>query len=110
MPIIAVLCIVGAYSNANNMFDVLIAIVFGLIGFGMKKFGYPGAPLVLGLILGPIAEENLNRALVISNNDWSVFVTRPISCIFLLISAASIVYAIYTNIRDGRKELAEKKA
>ena len=91
------------------MFDVLIAIVFGLIGFGMKKFGYPGAPLVLGLILGPIAEENLNRALVISNNDWSVFVTRPISCIFLLISAASIVYAIYTNIRDGRKELAEKK-
>ena len=110
MPIIAVLCIVGAYSNANNMFDVLIAILFGLLGFGMKKFGYPGAPLVLGLILGPIAEENLNRALVISDNNWSVFLTSPISCIFLILSAASIIYAIYTNIRDGRKEMAEKTA
>ncbi len=110
MPIIAVLCIVGSYSNANNMFDVLIAIIFGLLGFGMKKFGYPGAPLVLGLILGPIAEENLNRALVISNNDWSVFITSPISAIFLLLSAASIVYAIYTNIRDARRELKQEAA
>ncbi len=100
MPIIAVLCIVGAYSNANNMFDVLIAILFGIVGFVMKKFGYPGAPLVLGIILGPIAEENLNRALVISNNDWSIFVRDPISCVFLLLSAASIIYAVVSNARE----------
>lgn len=104
MPLVAVLCVVGAYSNANNMFDVFIAIVFGFIGYGMKKFGYPGAPLVLGLILGPIAEQNLNRALVITNNDWSVFFTSPISCIFLILSAASIVYAVVSNLKAIRKD------
>ena len=104
MPVIAVMCIVGAYSNSNNLFDVLIAIIFGVVGFFMKKFHYPGAPLVLGLVLGPIAESNLNRALIISKNDWSTFVTHPISCAFLVISLAVIVYSIIKNIRDARKE------
>ncbi len=110
MPLVAVLCVVGAYSNANNMFDVFIAIVFGLIGYGMKKFGYPGAPLVLGLILGPIAEQNLNRALVITNNDWSVFITSPISCIFLILSAASIVYAVVSNLKAIKKDSQEAES
>jgi putative tricarboxylic transport membrane protein len=70
----------------------------------MKKFHYPGAPLVLGLVLGPIAESNLNRALIVSKNDWSTFVTHPISCAFLVISLAVIVYSIIKNIRDARKE------
>lgn len=104
MPLIAVLCIVGAYSNSNNLFDVFIALMFGLVGFGMKKFGYPGAPLVLGLILGPIAEENLNRALVISNNSWTVFFTSPISCVFLILSLASIIFAVISNIKEMKRE------
>ncbi len=103
MPMIAVLCVVGAYSNSNNLFDVLIALVFGVIGFGMKKFGYPGAPLVLGLILGPIAEENLNRALVLSNNNWSVFFTSPISCVFLILAVGSIVMAVVSNAKEHKK-------
>ena len=86
LPVIAVLCLVGAYSNSNNMFDVLIAIMFGFIGFGMKKFKYPGAPMVLGIVLGPIAEQNLNRALIVSDNNWSTFITHPISCVFLALS------------------------
>ena len=106
MPIIAVLCVVGAYSNANNLFDVLIAIIFGIVGFFMKKFHYPGAPLVLGIVLGPIAEENLNRALIVSKNDWTTFLTHPISCTFLVISIIIIIYSIIKNIHDSRKEQA----
>lgn len=103
LPLIAAFCIVGAYSNANNLFDVLIAIVFGVIGFGMKKFGYPGAPLVLGIVLGPIAESNLNRALILSNNSWTTFITHPISCVFLVVSVVLIVYSLINNIKKDKE-------
>ena len=101
---IAVLCVVGAYSHSNNLFDVLIAIIFGVVGFLMKKFHYPGAPLVLGIVLGPIAEENLNRALIVSKNGWMTFLTHPISCSFLAVSLVIILYSLVKNIHDARKE------
>lgn len=103
LPLIAAFCIVGAYSNANNLFDVLIAIIFGVIGFGMKKFGYPGAPLVLGIVLGPIAESNLNRALILSNNSWTTFITHPISCVFLVVSVVLIIYSLINNIKKDKE-------
>ena len=104
LPIIAALCIVGAFSNSNNLFDVFIAICFGILGFGMKKFGYPGAPLVLGIVLGPIAESNLNRALILSENSWTTFVTHPISCIFLLLSLVIIIFSVTKNIREKKEK------
>ncbi len=102
MPIIIILCVVGSYSLGNQLYDVYVAICFGVIGYFMKKFGYPGAPLVLGVILGPIAEENLNRALLVNKNDISVFFTRPISLVFLLLAAFTILYSIYSNIKSER--------
>lgn len=109
-PAIVLFCVIGSYTLANNMFDVLLCFIFGGVGYLMRKFGYPGAPMVLGLILGPMAEDHLNRALLVSKNDWSTFLTRPISCAFLVLSAASIGYAIYTHYRetinDGRKKTA----
>ena len=104
LPVIASLCIIGAFSNSNNLFDVLIAIIFGIIGFGMKKFGYPGAPLVLGIVLGPLAESNLNRALILSGNSWMTFITHPISCVFLILSVVIIVFSIVRNIREKNNE------
>ncbi len=109
MPLVAILCFVGAFSNANNMMDILIAFIFGIIGFAMKKFGYPGAPMVLGLILGSMAEENLDRALILSGNKWSVFLTSPISCIFLILSLVSISWAIFSNIRESKTIAKERK-
>lgn len=99
LPLIASLCIVGAYSNSNNLFDVLVAILFGVLGYGMKKFGYPGAPLVLGIVLGPLAEANLNRALILSENKWSTFVTHPISCTFLVLSVLIILFSMIKGFR-----------
>ncbi|MDR1745417.1 MAG: tripartite tricarboxylate transporter permease, partial [Planctomycetota bacterium] len=103
-PAVVVFCVLGAYTLRNNLFDVLMTCVFGFVGYGMRKFGYPGAPMVLGLILGPMAEDHLNRALLVGRNDWSVFFTRPISCAFLILSALSILLAFYSHYRDSIKK------
>jgi len=70
----------------------------------MKKFGFPGAPMVLGVILGPIAEKNLDRALQLSRNDWTIFFRRPIALTFIILSIAMIGWTIFSNIRDAKKE------
>ena len=107
MPIIMALCIVGAFCLSNQVYHVAVAIAFGFIGYFMKKFGFPGAPLVLGVILGPIAEKNLDRALQLSRNDWSVFFRRPIALTFILLSIGMILWTVISNIR---KEKAAEKA
>jgi len=104
MPIIMVLCIVGAFCLANQVYHVAVAIAFGFIGYFMKKFGFPGAPLVLGVILGPIAEKNLDRALQLSRNDWTIFFRRPIALTFIVLSVAMIGWSIYSNIRKAKAE------
>lgn len=99
LPIIMVLCIVGAYSTANRVFDVWSVFVFGLIGFFFKRLKVPSTPLIIGFILGPMAETNLRRALMASSGDWSVFVTRPISLVFLLVSLGSVIIVLRQNKR-----------
>ena len=96
MPIVAVFCVVGAFTLGNSLYDVLVAFAFGIIGYFMRKRGYPGAPMVLGVILGPMAEENLNRALIVSRNDWGVLMKRPISATFLVISVLTIAWSFYS--------------
>lgn len=102
MPIIMVLCIVGAFCLSNQVYHVAVAIAFGFIGYFMKKFGFPGAPLVLGVILGPIAEKNLDRALQLSRNDWTIFFRRPIALTFIILSTAMILWTIFNNIRKEK--------
>ncbi|MCL1818471.1 MAG: tripartite tricarboxylate transporter permease [Spirochaetaceae bacterium] len=104
MPIIMVLCVVGAFTLGNSLFDVLVAVIFGIIGFFMRKYGYPGAPLVLGVILGPMAEDNLNRAMLVSGNDWTVLFQRPISAFFLILSAISIAFALIAAYKINKEE------
>jgi putative tricarboxylic transport membrane protein len=104
MPVIMVLCVVGSFTLGNSLFDVLVALIFGVIGFFMRKYGYPGAPLVLGLILGPMAEDNLNRAMLVSGNNWLVLFRRPISAFFLILSVVSIVFALVAAYKINKEE------
>ena len=104
MPIIMVLCIVGAFCLANQVYHVAVAIAFGFIGYFMKKFGFPGAPMVLGVILGPIAEKNLDRALQLSRNDWTIFFRRPIALTFIILSVGMIAWTIFSNVRKAKDE------
>jgi putative tricarboxylic transport membrane protein len=102
MPVVMVLCAVGVFTIGNQLYEVGVALAFGVLGYFMKKFDYPAAPLVLGVILGPMAEDNLNRALLVSGNDWSVLVQRPISLAFLVLALVSIVVPLYTAYRERR--------
>jgi putative tricarboxylic transport membrane protein len=107
-PVIMVLCFVGAYTSGNRIFDVWCVAIFGLIAILFKWMRVPFTPLVIGFVLGKLTEENLRRALMASDLDWSVFVTRPISLIFLLIGFATAILAVRKNYRsDNQKESAE---
>ena len=108
MPIVLVLCVVGAFSLSNQSYHVAVAIAFGIIGYFMKRFGYPGAPMVLGVILGPIAEKNMDRALQLSKNDWTIFFRRPIALTFIILSVFMIVFTVITNSKKAKKEAEAK--
>lgn len=97
LPLIMVCCVVGAYSNSSRIFDVWCVLGFGLLGLLLKKLKVPTTPLIIGFILGSMAEENLRRALQASAGDWSVFVTRPISLVFLLVSFVSVALTLRTK-------------
>ncbi|MDZ7801430.1 MAG: tripartite tricarboxylate transporter permease [Trueperaceae bacterium] len=84
---------VGSYAIGTSVFDMATALGFGVLGFIMLRFGFPVAPMVLALILGPLAEDRLRQALVMSQGDWSIFVTRPISAIVLAVAFASLFFA-----------------
>lgn len=90
VPVVLVLCVVGVFALNNRLSDVYILFFIGGLGYIMKKMDYPLAPLVLGVILSPIAETNLRRALM-TNEDWTLFLTRPISASFLLVAVVSIL-------------------
>lgn len=106
LPIIAVLCSVGAFAIANSSTDVFIMVIFGLIGFFCKIFNFPIAPMTIGMVLGYLAESNLRRSLILSGGSMSIFVTRPASLVILLISLASLLYPYireFTEKRNGKK-------
>jgi putative tricarboxylic transport membrane protein len=88
---IIVISTVGVYGAGNSLFDVGLLYVFGVIGYAMRRFGFPVAPLVVGLILGPMMEQSMRQALTISQGQWSTFITRPISGTLLLIAALLLV-------------------
>ncbi len=88
---IIVVSVAGVYGAGNSIFNVGLLFVFGLVGFVMKRFDFPAAPLIVGLILGPMAEQSLRQALTISQGQWSTFLTRPLSACLLLIALGLLV-------------------
>ncbi len=104
-PAIIAFCCIGGYSVNNSAFDVVLTAIFGLAGYWFIKHDFEPAPMLLGLVLGPMMEENLRRAMVISNGDPTVFVSRPISAALLLIAAVLLVVAILPMIRRRREQV-----
>jgi TctA family transporter len=103
-PAILCFCCIGLYSLNNNNFDVFMAAAFGVVGILFYKLGCEPAPLLLGFILGPMMEENLRRALLLSRGDWSTFMTRPLSATLLLAALAMIIVVMLPAIRNKRQE------
>ena len=103
-PSILVFMAIGVYSLSNNPFDVLLMMLFGLLGYIFVKLECEPAPLLLGFILGPLMEENLRRAMLLSRGDPIVFFTKPISAGFLIASIVLLVILLLPNIRKKREE------
>ncbi|WP_225784146.1 tripartite tricarboxylate transporter permease [Xenophilus sp. Marseille-Q4582] len=103
-PAIVLFCAIGVYSENNNTFDVWMVAIFGVVGYAFLKLKCEPAPLLLGFILGPMMEENLRRALLLSRGDWSVLVTRPISAGLLIASALLLVIVLLPSVKAKREE------
>ncbi|BBK29385.1 putative tricarboxylic transport membrane protein [Stella humosa] len=101
IPVVLVLCVVGAYALNNTIDSVWVLALFGLVGYGLVKLGFPLAPLILGLILGDQIEVNLVRALMTDSDLW-LFVTRPISALLLALSVLSVAIALWQRRRPAR--------
>jgi putative tricarboxylic transport membrane protein len=104
-PVIIIFCAVGAYTMTNSPFNILVMLVFGLVGFGLRSLNLEPAPLVLGFVLGPMMEENMRRALLISRGDPLVFVERPISAFFLICAVLMLVVFVLPSMRGRREEM-----
>ena len=97
VPIIFVIAFIGAYAVNASLFDVGVAFAFGIIGYGLTKFSFPLPPILMGIILGPIAEESLRQSLVVSNGSWTILVSEPISAAFLGVTALIVLRKVYVT-------------
>lgn len=100
-PLIVLLCVVGSYAINNSLFDVGVMFLFGLLGWGLRRWGFPIASLVLGLILGHMVEENLRRALILSGGSWSVFLQRPLALSLLMLALLSVALTLWQRRKRG---------
>jgi putative tricarboxylic transport membrane protein len=103
-PAIVLFCAIGVYSTNNNTFDIWLVAIFGFVGYVFAKLGCEPAPLLLGFILGPMMEENLRRALLLSRGDWSVFLTRGLSAGLLAAAALLLVIVLLPAVKNKREE------
>lgn len=98
-PVIYILCVVGGYAPTQTMHDVWLMLLFGIVGYLLRKLNYPVAPAVLAIVLGPLAERSLRQSLLSSQGEMSIFVTRPISAICILIAIGLICYPLYQKFK-----------
>ena len=106
-PLIVLFCIIGTFSVAGSVFDLKLMLLFGVVGYLMRKFRYEGAPLILAYVLGPLMEQALRQSLLISNGSFMIFVTRPISAVTLAIALFLLLSTIFPHLRKRRDKLAE---
>jgi putative tricarboxylic transport membrane protein len=104
-PSILVFMAIGVYGISNSPFDVLLMALFGIVGIVFSKLECEPAPLVLGLVLGPMLEENFRRALMISQGDPAILFTKPISAAFLIAAAILLVIVLAPAIRRKREQV-----
>ncbi len=108
-PLILLFCISGVYANDYRVFELSLMVVFGVIGYLMRKVDFPGAPLLLGIVLGPMFENAMGQSLIISNGNWAIFVTRPISATIIGFSLLLLIWPILSALfKTGGREFLPK--
>lgn len=105
--IVLSMCIAGAFSTNNRVYDVMIILVFGILAYFLRRMDFQLVPILLGIVLGPLAEVNFRRALVLSDGSMDIFIKRPISLAFILIAVISISVFMFKELRSTKTK--EKK-
>ncbi|MCV2349497.1 tripartite tricarboxylate transporter permease [Paucibacter sp. Y2R2-4] len=108
-PAIVTFCCIGTYTLSNNNFDVFMTAIFALVGYAFYKLSCEPAPLLLGFILGPMMEENLRRALLLSRGDWGTFMSRPLSAGLLIAAFLMVVVVMLPSIKSKREEAFQEE-
>jgi putative tricarboxylic transport membrane protein len=106
-PLILLFCIIGSYSLKNSVFDVILMFIFGMVGYLFRKFGYEAAPLLLAFVLGPMFESNLRQSLTLSRGSFSIFFTRPISAVALILAGMLLITSFLPYFTRAREKLEE---
>jgi putative tricarboxylic transport membrane protein len=109
-PLILMFCLVGVFASGSTVFDVFVMVLFGVLGYLMRKFGYEPAPLVLAFVLGPMLENNLRKSLILSQGDFTFFVEKPISAVCLALAAAVLAAPILPALARRRNRLATSQS
>jgi putative tricarboxylic transport membrane protein len=104
-PIICVVCLLGVYSFQSSFFDVAVMIIFGVIGYFMRKLDFESGPLILAFVLGPIFEISVRQSLRLSQGDPAIFLTRPISAVLLGVAGLVIVGYFSIGARKKKKKM-----
>lgn len=108
VPMLVVLCVIGAYATKYNVFNALLMVGIGIFGYFMQKLDFPLTPMVIGLVLGNLCESNMRRALLMSRGSWLVFVKSPIACTFLILAAFMLFFPMLQKKLTKRR--AQKRA
>ena len=103
-------CVIGTYAQNNNMFDVWSMLAFGLLGFALERSAIPLAPFVIGFVLGPMAESKLSTGLMSSHGSWMPLISRPISCVFVIISTILLVLPIMKRFKKSSQQDSANEA
>lgn len=102
-PPILALCITGVFSQANSVEDCWLLVAFGILGWAMKRYDWPAAPMILGLVLGPIFESSLRQSLTMSHGSGMIFMSRPISAVLIVIAVAAVIIPLVAKILSARQ-------
>jgi putative tricarboxylic transport membrane protein len=108
-PLILMFCIIGVFASGNAVFDVFVMVVFGVLGYLMRKFGYEPAPMVLAFVLGPMLENNLRKSLILSHGDFMFFIERPISAVCLILAFAALTAPLLPALARRRARIASEQ-
>jgi putative tricarboxylic transport membrane protein len=106
-PLIILFSMIGAYTVSGSVGDVIITIGFGVVGYWMRKFAYEPAPLVLGLVIGPLLETAIRRSMIMSRGSFAIFFSRPIAAVFIGLALLMLLSPLLTRRRLGH-EIIEK--
>ena len=109
-PIVIVFCAIGSFSSNTRVFDIGVMVFFGVVGYAMKKFKYPLAPMVIGFILAPLLELHLRRSLMRTEGSFLPILQSPIALIFIILTVGVTVFTIRGEIKKGRAAQEEKAA